>query len=326
MGYIKGNLIIVGGMSGAGKSTTSKKIVEMLIQNGVKAKYHHEEKADHPIRWANGGEFTVGDLLTYEGMKLNVEDYYGRWKAFLNQISDCDHVHVMEGCLFQTIQRYLQNSCFTIEDITDFYDNLYQILYNAGATLIYLKPDSVEQTLKNAFETRGNRWKSIILNPEGEKYFDIHGYDGEISVFNMYKEYVELANLMFKRYEGDKLLINVPSDISKWNDKMFEIAYHFNISPIRANERKSDFDFPKGKLYRLDGKEINMHLNKDDVGYYLTLSWWDHMTLVIKDHRTLEAESFPIRLEFEKTDKEYEVKISGGYMWEIDGETLKMNI
>lgn len=47
-------LIIVTGISGAGKSTTSKAISKLYASNGIDSHWYHEEMADHPIRWANG--------------------------------------------------------------------------------------------------------------------------------------------------------------------------------------------------------------------------------------------------------------------------------
>lgn len=57
-------LIIVTGMSGSAKSTTSQEIARFYRLNGVESHWYHEEMEEHAIRWADGGEFKAGDIRT----------------------------------------------------------------------------------------------------------------------------------------------------------------------------------------------------------------------------------------------------------------------
>lgn len=121
-------LIIVCGMSGVGKSTTAQNISHQYTQNGIKHEWYHEEMKDHPIRWANGGEFTVGDLNTEEGMKLNIEDTYFRWEKLIKEMQIKGGIYVMEGCLYQNIIRYFIPGAYPTEKIIEYYDKLMKIL------------------------------------------------------------------------------------------------------------------------------------------------------------------------------------------------------
>ena len=76
-------LILISGMSGAGKSTTSQQLAKQYERNNIEHLWLHEEIANHPIR---DGEFEIGDRLTEEGMALNIADMYERWTRLVDEI------------------------------------------------------------------------------------------------------------------------------------------------------------------------------------------------------------------------------------------------
>jgi len=47
----------------------------------------HEEMEDHPIRWVNGGEFTVGDLETDAGIELNIRNLHAKFSLVIMEKS-----------------------------------------------------------------------------------------------------------------------------------------------------------------------------------------------------------------------------------------------
>ena len=318
-------LIIVGGMSGSGKSTTSKKLAKIFNDNNIKAEYYHEEMDNHPIRWKDNGEFTVGDLKTYEGMKKNIDDYFKRWNDFIDEMLKTDHVYVMEGCLFQLIMRYFYNSCFNKEDIKNFYMSYFNILKRIDATLVFLYPESVKATLQDAFEIRGERWKKLILDPNGEKYFETHPYKGEESIYKYFEDFRSLSLEIFNLSDNKKLFLKVPPIENNWNLFMENIAKHFELKILDKNSSKinnSINSFPIGVFFNLEHKQLSLELKRDSKGYFLKTSWWKRMDLSIIDNKTMEAVSFPIKLIFEDQKDKCFFKISGGDIWESDKQTF----
>ena len=96
-------LILISGMSGAGKSTASQQLAKQYERNSIEQLWLHEEIANHPIR---EGEFEIGDRLTEEGMAQNIADMYERWTRLVDEIDKSSRVYIMEGCLYQNIVRY----------------------------------------------------------------------------------------------------------------------------------------------------------------------------------------------------------------------------
>ena len=154
-------LIIVCGMSGVGKSTTAQYISYLYTQNGIKHEWYHEEMENHPIRWANGGEFTVGDLNTDVGMELNIADTYARWETLIKEMQTKGGVYVMEGCLYTNIIRYFFDGNYPENKIIEYYDKLMEILKPANPHVIHLYRPDVPENYKRAFKVRGERFQDL---------------------------------------------------------------------------------------------------------------------------------------------------------------------
>jgi hypothetical protein len=157
-------LIIVCGMSGVGKSSTAQYISYLHTQNGIKHEWYHEEMKNHPIRWANGGEFSVSDIETETGMELNIDDTYARWEKLIKEMQANGGVYVMEGCLYTNIIRYFFNfpGKYPVNKIYEYYDKLMKILEPANPHIIHLYRHDVPENYLKAFKVRGNRWENII--------------------------------------------------------------------------------------------------------------------------------------------------------------------
>ncbi|NLM98310.1 MAG: hypothetical protein GX175_12010 [Halanaerobiaceae bacterium] len=215
-------LIIVTGMSGVGKSSVSQNIARLYEQNSMEYYWYHEEMKDHPIRWTNGGEFSIGSLYTEEGMRKNIEDIYERWTNFIDHMLPTGGVHVMEGCLFQNIIRYFFTGNYPKEKIIAYYDELMKILVRANPHIIFLYRPDVKDNLERAFKVRGEKWKKLILDPEGVAYFETHEYSGDESIFFMREDYQDLSNKIFERFSVKKLKIDTSGE--EWESYLKEIA------------------------------------------------------------------------------------------------------
>ena len=93
---------------------------------------------DHPIRWANGGEFKVANLKTEEGMRKNIEDLFNRWETFVFAIQKEGGTHIMEGCLYQNIIRYFFIGGYPNHLVLEFYDQLMQLLTPVNPHILFL--------------------------------------------------------------------------------------------------------------------------------------------------------------------------------------------
>ncbi|MFP4479147.1 MAG: hypothetical protein ACLFPM_06915, partial [Candidatus Izemoplasmatales bacterium] len=224
----KSKLVIISGMSGVGKSSTAQKLAGLCKREDVQHTWYHEEMDDHPIRWADGGEFNIGPIDTIEGMSKNLEDMYKRWKNLVSTIKNQDGLHIMEGCLFQAIIRYFFNSPLSREEIKKYYQEVFKILEPVSPHIIFLNRPNVRESFEKAFKVRGEGWKNIILDSSEDYYFKSHEYKGDESVFAMEADYQNLAGEIFDSYSGPKLKIDTSKE--KWEQYMESITHFLNIN------------------------------------------------------------------------------------------------
>ena len=316
-------LIIVTGMSGVGKSTSAQNLARLFQQNDISYTWYHEEMKDHPIRWINGGEFTVGDLCSEEGMELNIADMFDRWTSLINKIMDIGGVHIMEGCLYENINRYFFRGNYSKEKIIAFYDKLMKILELTNLQIIFLYRPKIKENLEKAFVVRGDRWKNLILNPKSYTYFDTHEYVDNDSVFSMWEEYQNLANSIFERYQGSKIKIDTSEE--QWHSYLGSLAEYLNIKhfdkddlPLTSIEKycgRYFFEDANGK-HEIDVISENGNL-------YCSPFWFKHILMNSSGNDEFELLGFPMKFSYVFKDKKKFIRVTGNYDWDIVGNTLE---
>jgi len=311
-------LIIVTGMSGVGKSSTSQNIARLYKRNCIEYYRYHEEMKDHPIRWANGGEFKIGSLYTEEGMQKNIEDIYERWEKFIDYILSAGGVHVMEGCLFQNIIRYFFTGNYPKEKIIAYYDELMKVLEKANPHIIFLHHPDVKANLERAFKVRGEKWKKLILDPERVAYFETHKYSGDESIFLMWEDYQNLSYEIFERFPVKKLKIDTSGE--EWESYLKEIAIFLNLKYCKK-------EIPQiGTLDKYCGTftdgfyEVKVIL-EDNILYY-SPSWFNHIKMIPLGYDVFELLGFPIIFTYSFSQGKKSITVSGNYDWELTGKTL----
>lgn len=312
-------LIIVTGMSGAGKSTTSQQLAKQYEQNNIPCLWVHEEIAGHPIR---EGEFEVSDLHTAEGMEKNIRDMYERWTRLADEIEQSGLVYVMEGCLYQNIVRYFFDANYPLELITEYYDCVMQIIDRLNPTIIFVYRSDVKASFEEAFKVRGERWQRLIMDPN-DPYFRTHEYTGEESTFAMYEEQQRIANMMFERYQGNKIkLCTSDGQLNKNIQALTEFMGLGYFPPKTPPPLVNPAQYCGRFVLDIDGRENGVTFKAVDGNLYCQLSWWSNMTMIPLGNDEFEAMSFPIKFVFHLDGEKRSVDVKGVYGWGITGKTL----
>ena len=304
-------LIIVAGMSGTGKSTTAQNISYQYKMNGIDHEWYHEEMEEHPIRWANGGEFTVGDLNTEDGMKLNIADIYARWKTLTEYIKSKNKILVMDGCFDQNIIRYFYPGNYPNEKIVRFYDGLLELLQSANLHLIHLYSPDVAANYKKAFKVRGKKWEHIIT--DGNKDYD----------FADMTKYQELALKITGRYSGNKLCIDTSGD--DWENYMKKICRFLDL---QYYDRQYLFVADPGKYigyfeYKDDKSTESVDIIYESGELFCSPDWFTHIKMNAISENKFELSAFPMILEYQFVDNDVYITVGGNYDWGIVGKKLK---
>jgi hypothetical protein len=316
-------LIIVSGMSGVGKSTTTQRLATLCKMNDIDYKWYHEEMDEHPIRWADGGEFQAGPLNTREGMKVNIEDVFQRWSKLIKKIKMQGGLHLMEGCLYQSIIRYFFSSPLSRQEIIDYYLELMKLLAPVNPHIIFLYRPNVKESFEKAFKIRGDRWKNIILDSKDDPYFKTHAYVGDESVYGMEADYQGLAHHIFNLYEGPKIDIDTSKEL--WDDYLKAISDFLALDyhPIKTKTVSNLSKYCGKYAFKNDNNEPqSIDVIQEDNHLYARFSWFKYVKMNLNDNDMFELAAFPIYFKYRFDDSDTYIEVSGNYGWDIIGKTL----
>jgi len=313
-------LIIITGMSGAGKSTTAQSLACQYQRNHIRYCWLHEETKNHPIR---DGEFSIGSLCSEEDLESNIQDMFQRWERLLQRISTSGRVFIMEGVLYDNILRYFYESHSSLEKITWYYDELMKRLAPAQPVVVHLCRANVRATLETLYQMRGQWWKNLILNMDQNQYCRDHGLAGEEGVYAMWQAYQDTARKMFARWSGKKIQIDTTA--GAWESYMqrltqfLEIDYQPLAQPAVAEPEKYCGQYE----IRFEDQLHTLDIKFDGTSLYCQ-AFWPYMKLLPLGGNRFIISSFPVKLTFleNPTGGVEAVRVRGSYDWEIMGKTL----
>lgn len=313
-------LIMITGMSGTGKSSTSQQLTKQYEFNHIPCRWIHEEIENHPIR--KEGEFSIDSLETEAGMAKNVTEMLSRWKALVEEIAESRLVYIMEGCFYQSIIRYLFASCYSEEQIKAYYNQVLEILKPLKPAIIFLYRAEVKKSFQQAFQVRGEQWQNIILNWENEGYFKYHPYTGEESIYTMWEHYQRLSSEHFHEYQGYKLKL-LTAD-GQWQKHLQELTEYMDLTYIPREFPSVETPEQYAGTYVLEeeGQKGGLRFKVLDGALYGQTSWWMNMALLYLGNHEFEVLSFPIRYIFHPDRIPRAVTVIENYGWGISGKTF----
>jgi hypothetical protein len=313
-------LIIVTGMSGAGKSTISKSIAHQIGLNGIRQRWLHEEMRGHPIR---DGEFTAAPLNPPGNMERNIQDMFQRWDRLVRRILRAKSVYVMEGVLFDNIIRYFFVANTPAARILRYYEELGRHIQPANPVVVFLDRSDPRATLEANYPLRGSWWKNVILSSSDYRYIADRGMEGEEGVYRMYQEYASLSNASFQRMACKK--IRIDTQAGEWEIYRQRITRFLGLDYIDLPEKIVENPEQYCGVYtELTGDQREtIEINYDGKSLYCK-AFWPYMKLIPLGRSRFEFASFPVNLAFIRGESGniVKVKASGNYDWDITGKTL----
>jgi len=313
-------LIVITGMSGAGKSTTAQSLACQYQLNHIRYRWLHEEIRNHPIR---AGEFSIGSLCNEKDLDSNIQDMFQRWERLIRRILTSDTVYIMEGVLYDNILRYFYESHSSLEKITWYYDELMKRLAPAQPVVVHLCRANIRATLEALYQMRGEWWKNLILHMDQNQYCRDHGLAGEDGVYAMWQAYQDTAQKMFQRWSGEK--IEIDTTAGEWESYIERLTQFLGIE-YRPLTKIAIAEPEKycGRYRLLLGDQLHtLEISFDGTHLYCQ-AFWTYMKLLPLGRNRFIFSSFPIRLTFlENSVGCIEgVRVRGSYDWEIMGQTL----
>jgi hypothetical protein len=136
-------LVLIEGLPGAGKTTTTCYLRDLLQYKGMECRQYREEDRPHPI-----------DLCDFEIEGLP-EKTYPLWANFVKNALCEPTITIIESRLWQNTALFMYMSECSIKEITGFVREVGQLLLPLDPVLIYLDQDETESALARLYPCRG---------------------------------------------------------------------------------------------------------------------------------------------------------------------------
>ena len=313
-------LILVNGISGAGKSTTAREISRQLQANSIPHRWLHEECSNHPLRITKRcpDDANCDDVAAYVDWSIL------HWERFTTLVASEGPLHVVDGYVFQSTILNMINDEEPIEAIRLFFDRLMATIAPLQPLLVFLRKRDLRASFESAWRTRGDWWKRISIDIPDKVPFsgdEIASYEERglrdwERIQRIYQELVRSASI-------DTLPIDTTA--CEWPVYHRQICDRLQLpyyGAITATDGATD---PAIIGTYMDPDEGSRRIRVKSVdGKTYCESFWPLMELVPVGPMQFEILSFPILLRFAQNPGtgQMRVAVSGGYDWDLDGRTL----
>jgi hypothetical protein len=194
-------LVLIEGLPGAGKSTTTRHIGTTLQQQGVACRWYLEEDDPHPIACL---DFEIKGLL---------EKMIPLWSSFTKHAMQEPIVTIIESRLWQNTALFMFMSNKEVEDILQFSQQIGQVLAPLSPILIYLDQEDTGTGLRRLYTLRGEKWMQEALEMTTVyPWFQSRGLKDFVGWVQFFTEWQRVVTQLFNNWPHEKIKIQNPHD------------------------------------------------------------------------------------------------------------------
>jgi hypothetical protein len=284
---INTKLILVDGITGSGKSTTSHFIARQLEKNGKKTKWFHETDTEHPL-CVSLKEKVEGGQDPYK-FRLFVS-YPEKLTEFVSNVINDEYVYIIEAYLFQDILNQFFKLDTDKHSIRDFYKKLFKIISSLNPVVIYLYKKNVDKAVKNSFLLRGNSFKEFLVGKcENLLFCKNRNLIGGSGIIQMWYDLINLTFDILDKVDFRKIKIeNSDGDWDRYRKQILSLLDIQFIDEILFE--------PAFKVFCGFYSGIPVYI-KDD---RLCIEWgWPDLKLLPIKTDEFEIEGFPTLIQFQ---------------------------
>ncbi len=192
-------LILIEGLPGSGKSTTTAHLGTALRQNHVACRWFLEEDEPHPIPCL---DFAIHGLA---GKMIPL------WQDFTSRALPDPGVTILESRLWQNTALYMFMSEVAPGEILQYYRRVCEILGPLAPALVYLDQPDTDAALRQLAVMRGDNWMAETLaETTGYPWFQTRGLSGFTGWVRFFEEWRPVAEHLYADWPYGKVRILDP--------------------------------------------------------------------------------------------------------------------
>jgi hypothetical protein len=203
---VPGRLVLIDGLPGSGKSTTSHLLSRHLEGLGQPARWYYEHEESHPI-------FHYPDVL--EAVQLRrirdgfFEDAVVRWRRYAETLVDRGDWGILESSFFQTAVNPMLLLHTSEPQIADYVHDVEDAIESARPIVILLRRQDVETALQEASALRGPWFLEFLESTvSGSLYGRANSLDGFDGVVRYITAYRDLIDRLVERLHIETLVVD----------------------------------------------------------------------------------------------------------------------
>jgi len=195
-------LVIVEGIMGSGKSTTTLNLAQRLETSGIPALGITEGVDPHPIRF--DWDVPWSDMPPTELAQSSIT----KWRSYVDSSLSLDRVSIVDGQLFHGNLTSLLLLDGGTDLIGAYCRDVVGVIEPLRPLLIYLRQDDVDTAIRAISKQRGEKWVNYQVDWKlGSPYARRRGLVGLDGLIVLYREYRALTDRLFAALDIPKISI-----------------------------------------------------------------------------------------------------------------------
>ncbi len=195
-------LVIVEGIMGSGKSTTTLSIAHRLEASGISAIGITEGVDPHPIRFDR--DLPWSEMPPAELAKSGI----AKWRSFVASSLAVERISIVDGQLFHGGLTALLLLEADVDTMAAYCREIVAVIRPLRPLLIYFRQNDVESAIRLVSTQRGERWVNYQVNWKLESpYAKRRGLAGLDGLIALYQEYRAVTDQLFAELDIPKISI-----------------------------------------------------------------------------------------------------------------------
>lgn len=221
---LRSQLILLEGMPGTGKSTTTHWLYRELKERSISARWFSEVAKDYPVK-------VQLDTLNRENV---VECHLQAWESCLRRLNQGEEIFLLDCGLFQKAVRCLMDY-LSFTEIMTYVKSVEKLIQSTNPILIYYYPKSVEEHLLKTYHRRGKQFEELhVMWTTSSSYSKDRGYEGIGGSIMNWTEYKKLCDQLFDQIQFQKLTIDSTEEL--WDQYQQQILDFLKLPTLEGRK------------------------------------------------------------------------------------------